>query len=97
MIISVERAHCLTDNLFVVLKHCKGFWYAYHVVPYVILFCLQENNCCCLVFGINLFFLYIYPNDHIIKNVSVSVQTNIKYISSRADFFPCNVYIFIRL
>lgn len=59
MIIRVQRAHCLTDNLFVVLKHCKGFWYAHHVVPYVILFCLQQNNCCCLGFGIN-FFLFLY-------------------------------------
>ena len=50
MIIRVQRARCLTDNLFVVLKHCKGFWYVPCVVPYVILFCLHQNNCCCLSF-----------------------------------------------
>lgn len=58
MVIRVQRAHCLTDNLFVVLEYCKGFWNAPWVVPYVILFCLHQNNCCCLSFWINLFFFF---------------------------------------
>lgn len=56
MIIRVQRAHCLTDNLFVVLKYRKGFRYAPYFVPYVILFCLHQNSCCCPSFRTNLFF-----------------------------------------